>query len=137
MANQQLLLLRSLEHLKTAPSYRPKRQGRVQPAANTPAAHPENSAARPDKPAQPTTGPETNRAPTAQPTTRPETNRPEPAQRSQTPPPSERSQPQRTPPPAETKRPTQERERPQPGAQKPEEKKQKGEQPKKDEKPPQ
>src|SRR6266849_4348646 len=120
-----------------APYTPPANRGAVQPAANTPAAHPENSAARPDKPAQTTTGPETNRAPTAQPTTRPETNRPEPAQRSQTPPPSERSQPQRTPPPAETKRPAQERQRPQPGAQKPEEKKQKDEQPKKDEKPPQ
>src|SRR5216684_754928 len=31
MANQQLLLLRSLEHLTTAPSYRPKRQGRPIP----------------------------------------------------------------------------------------------------------
>ncbi len=60
-----------------APYTPPANRGAVQPAANTPAAHPENSAARPDKPAQPTTGPETNRAPTAQPPTRPETNRPE------------------------------------------------------------
>ena len=166
MANRQSLLLLSLEHLATAQSYRPKRQERLitlqaivpqfSQQVNTPAAHPENNAARPDRPApnnQPEANraepnrppaaqpnnqpdrPEANRPPTAQPNNRPQPNQNEPAQRSQTPPPSERSQPQRTSTPAETKRPAQEQQHAQSGVQKPEEKKQ-DKQPKKDEAPP-
>ena len=49
----------------------------ARPPANPPAAHPENSAARTDRPA-PNNRPESNRPPTAQPNNRPEPNRPEP-----------------------------------------------------------
>jgi len=128
-------------------------RGPSQQPANAPAAHPENNAARPDRPApknqpepnraepnrpptaQPNNRPEPNRPPTAQPSNRPEPNQNPPAQRPQTPPPSVRPEPQRTPPP-ETQRPAKEPQHPQPGAQKPEEKKQ-NEPPKREEKPPQ
>jgi len=60
-----------------APYNPPVKHAQVQPAANTPATHPENNVARP---AQPTNQPEANRTPTAQPNTRPETSRPEPSQ---------------------------------------------------------
>ena len=128
----------------------------VQPPANTPVAHPGNSAARPEQPgpnsrpepnrpepnppptAQPNNRPESSRAEpnrpaTVEPNNRPEPNRNEPAPRPQTPPPSERSQPQHTPPPAETRSTPQER--PQHGPLRPEEKKQQKEEPKQDEKP--
>src|SRR5271157_5364531 len=132
-----------------APYNPPANRAAPQPAANTPAAHPENNAARPAQPnnqpeanrpptAQPNTRPETNRPPAAQPNTRPEPNRNEPAQRPQTPPPSERSQPQRTsPPPAETKPAPQQPQHAQPAARTPEVKKQPEEKPKPNEKPPQ
>ena len=131
----------------------------VHPPANTPAAHPENSAARTEQPA-PNNRPEPNRAPTAQPNqpapnnppesnraeptrppaaqpnNRPEPNRNEPAQRPQTPPPSEHSQPQRTPAPAETRPAPQQQEHSQPAA-KPEEKKQQNDKPLPEEKRPQ
>src|ERR1019366_3738332 len=135
-----------------APYNPPAKHAPVQPAANTPATHPENNAA---SPTQPIKQPEANRPPTAQPNPRPEPSRNEPAQRPQTPPPSERAQPQHTspPPPSEraqpqhTSPPAEARPAPQqqhaqpaaqkPQEQKPQEKKQPDEKPKKDEKPPQ
>ena len=58
-----------------APYNPPAKRAAVQPAANAPAAHPENNVARP---AQPNNQPEANRPATAQPNTRPEPSRPEP-----------------------------------------------------------
>ena len=98
-----------------APYNPPEKRAAAQPAAATPAAHPESSTARP---AQPSTRPETNRPPTeqpnnrvetshpaaAQPTARPEPNRNEPSLSGRKhPPPSERSQPERASPPPETR----------------------------------
>jgi hypothetical protein len=142
-----------------APYNPPVKHAAVEPAANTPAAHPENNVARP---AQPNKQPESNRPAMAQPNVRPEPSRPEPnqpevnrpptaepnrpepnrnsepAQRPQTPTPSERSQPQHeSPPPAEARHAASEPQHPQPAARAPEEKKHPDEQPKRDEKPPQ
>ena len=58
-----------------APYNPPVKQAPVQPAANTPATHPENNAARP---AQPTNPSEANRTPAMQPNNRPDSSRPEP-----------------------------------------------------------
>ncbi len=130
-----------------APYNPPAKRAGVQPAVTTPAAHPENNAARPAQPnnqpeskglpqAQPNNRPETSRPAVAQPSPRPEPN--QPAERPQTPPASERSQPQRTsPPPAETRSVPQQQQHSQPAVRAPEEKKQPEEKPKKDEKPPQ
>jgi len=121
----------------------PNRNEPAQPTAQQnsqpdrqPAAQPNNrpESIRPATP-QPNNRPESKSPPTAQPNSRPEPNRSESVQQSQTPPPIERSQPQRTPP--ETPRAVQEQPHPQPAAQMPGEKKPQGEQPKKDEKPPQ
>jgi len=127
-----------------APYNPPVNRAAVQPPTVTPAARPENNAARSDRPmlnnrpeanpapaARPTQ-PEPSRSTAPQPNARPEPNRNEPAPRAQTPPPSERSQPQRTPPPAETRSVPQQR--PQPAPMKPEQKKQ-DEKPKPNEKP--
>jgi len=110
----------------------PVNRAAVQPPADTPAGHPENNAARPER-FEPNNQPEPNRPATAQPNNRPEPNRNDPAPRPQTPPPSERSQPERTPPPAETRSAPQPR--PQPGPVKVEEKKPQKEEPKQEEKP--
>jgi hypothetical protein len=139
-----------------APYNPPANRAAVQPTVNTPAAHPENNAARADRPtpnnqpepnrgeptrppaAQPNNRPEPNRPPTAEQSNRPEPNRNEPAQRPQTPPPSERLQPQHTPPPpAEMRGAEKEHQRPQPEVRTPDEKKHQDEPPKRDEKPPQ
>jgi hypothetical protein len=141
----------------------PMNRAAVQPPDTLPAKHPENNAARSDRPtpnnrpessgppsaqpnnrpessrppsAQPNNRPESSRPPSAQPNNRPEPNRNEPAQRPQMPPPSERSQPPRTPP-AETRPAPQQQQRSQPAPQKPEENKHQGEQRKPNEKPPQ
>src|ERR1700690_2475995 len=124
----------------------PVKRAAAEPAANTPAAHPENNAARPNQPG-PDKRPEPNRTPTAQqPTTRPEPTRTEPTQRPETPPTRERTQPERatpTPAPAETPRAAPEEKRTQPAARTPEEQKRQQNEPskkessKKDEKPPQ
>src|SRR5271166_1523866 len=60
-----------------APYNPPAKRAAAQPAANTPAAHPENNATRP---AQPNNQPETNRPAAAQPNSRPEPSRPAVAQ---------------------------------------------------------
>ena len=107
-----------------APYTPPANRAAAKPAANAPAAHPENSAA---PTAQPNKQPETSRPATARPNARPEPSRTEPAPRAQTPPPSERAEPQRaTPPPApaETKRAAPEPQRAEPAARAPAEKKQ-------------
>jgi len=148
-----------------APYNPPVNRAAAQPAAITPAVHPVNNAARPDRPSQPNSQPEANRPaptqpsnraeanrpPATQPSNRPETSRPaaqpnnqpapnrnEPAQRPQAPPPSDRSQPQHTsPPPPEARRAAPEQQRPQPASRATEEKKHAEAQPKRDEKPPQ
>jgi len=141
-----------------APYNPPVKRAAVAPAANVPAAHPENNAGRPaqtsnqpesNRPAmaqpnvRPEPGrpepsrPEVNRPPTAEPN-RPEPNRNQPAQRPQIPEPSQPSQPQHSsPPPAEARRAAPEQQHAQPAARAPEEKKQPEKKPKADEKPPQ
>jgi hypothetical protein len=131
----------------------PVKRAAAQPVANTPAARPENSAARPNQPAttkqpesnrpptaeQPNNRQETSRPPTAEPAPRQEPNRSAPAQRPLTPPPAERAQPERAAaPPVEPRHTAPETQRTQPAARAPEEQKQhQNEPPKKDEKPPQ
>lgn len=129
------------------------------PAANAPAAHSENNAARSDRPAssnqpepnrapsarpnqpepnrpptaQPDRQPEPNRTPAARPNDRPEPNRNEPTQRPLTPPPSERSQPEHATPQSEARPAQQQHAQPAPNKQ--EQRKPKEEKPKQDEKP--
>jgi WXXGXW repeat (2 copies) len=143
-----------------APYNAPVNRAAVQPPANIPAAHPDNSAVRSDRPApknqpesnrapspppnQPESNrtpsarpnqPEPNRAPPAQPNNRPEPNRNEPAPRPQTPPPSERSQPQRTPSPSEPRSAAQPPQHQQSAPNKPQENKAREEKPKQNERP--
>ena len=135
-----------------APYNPPVNRAAAQPAAITPAVHPVNNAARPDRPSQPNSQPEANRPAPTQPSNRPEMSRPataqpnnqpapnrnEPAQRPQAPSLSDRSQPQHTSlPPAEARRAAPEQQRPQPASRATEEKKHSEAQPKRDEKPPQ
>jgi hypothetical protein len=120
----------------------PAKRAAAEPAANTPAAHPEKDTARPNQPAA-NRQPEPTRSPIAQqPTARPEPNRPETTQRPEPSPTREPSQPERAAPtraPAETPR-AQEEKRTQPAARPPQEQKHQNETtkeaPKKDEKPP-
>jgi len=177
---------RDIVHAKPAakPYYTPLSRAAVQPAANTPAIHPEKSAARTDRPesnnapatqpnntsepnrgeraqppaeatsppesnrapsrpnqpepnrpptAQPDRQPETNRPPTVPPNDRPEPNRNEPTQRPLTPPPSERSQPEHTAPPS-APRAQQQQQHPEQTS-RPEQKNSQEEKPKQNEKP--
>jgi hypothetical protein len=116
----------------------PAKRAAAQPAANTPAVHPDNNGARPDR-TVPNGQPdskraEPNRPPAIEPDNRPPTNRNEPAQRPQTPPPSER---QAAPPAGETPHAAKEQQSPHAAAGTPEEKKHQNEEPKRDEKAPQ
>jgi hypothetical protein len=76
----------------------------TQPKTETPAARPENGAARPTAPA-PANRPEATPPPAAHSNNPPQPNRNEPAQKSQAPAQNERSQPQRTPPAAAAQQP--------------------------------
>jgi WXXGXW repeat (2 copies) len=88
----------------------PMNRAAIQPVANSPSAHPENNAARPERPVsnhQPEPDrapsvrpnhPEPNRVPAEQPNSRHQPNRNEPQQRPLNSTPVERSQPERTTP---------------------------------------
>jgi hypothetical protein len=112
----------------------------LQPPAKTPAARPEENAARPEATAPNSrpepNHPEANRPAAVQPAIQPAASRNEPAQRPVAPQPSTRPQPERNAPAKEPPHAAQEQQRPKPETRAPEPK-QKEEQPKRDEKSPQ
>ena len=110
-------------HAKTTgtPYNAPVNRAAVQPPANTPAAHPENNAARTDRP-EPKNPPESNRAPSARPNQpepiKPEPNKPEP-NRPPAAQPDRQPEPNRAPAAQPSNRPEPNRNEPEPRPQTP------------------